>query len=130
MKTAGMNVAHVIKLLGMVNNDMQSIEHRCQELRREAASLEASNRNAARTLEQLSFTISETQKTLDHYESLSKQQRSEMDKLFHQKTQLEEFVEFFKNGNTKYVKIKENIKHEFEDTLANPKNFYGWLLYL
>jgi hypothetical protein len=121
MKTAGMNVAHVIKLLGVVNNDIQSIEHRCQELRREAASLEAGNRNAARTFEQLSCAISETQKTLDHYESLSKQQRSEMDKLFHQKTQLEEFIECFKNSNTEYVKVKENIKREVEDTLTNSK---------
>jgi hypothetical protein len=120
-KTAGMDVAHVVTLLGMANSDIQSIEHRCKELRRQAASLEAGNRNAARTLEQLSCAISETQKILDHYESLCKQQRSEMNKLLHQKTQLEEFIEVFKNSNAEYVKVKENIKREVGDTLTNSK---------
>lgn len=116
-----MNIAHVIKLLSMANNDLQSIEYRCQELGRETASLEASNRNAARILEQLTYAISETQNTLDHYESLRKQHRSEMDRLFDQKTELEEFVECFKNNNVEYIKAKENIKQEVESNLTNPK---------
>jgi hypothetical protein len=116
-----MNIVHVIKLLSVANNDIQSIEYRCQELRGEAASLKFRNRNAARTLEQLSLTISETQKTLDHYESLCKQQRSEMDRLFYQKTQLEEFVKCFENNNARYLKVKENIKQEIENTLRTPK---------
>jgi chromosome segregation ATPase len=121
MKSAGMNIAHVIRLLSMANNDLQSVEYRCQVLRREVASLEASNRNAARTLEQLTYVISDTQNTLDHYESLRKQQRAELDKLFHQKIQLEEFLECFKSNSTEYAAIKENVKQEVENTLMNPK---------
>jgi hypothetical protein len=121
MKTAGMNIAHVIRLLSMANNDICSIEYQCQELRREAGSSEFRNRDAARTLEELSHVISETQNTLNHYESLCKQQRAEMDKLFHQKTQLEEFIEHFKNSKAEYVKVKENIKRDIEDTLTNSR---------
>ena len=121
VKTAGMNIAHVIRLLSLTNNDIQAIEYRCQELRREAVSLEVCNGNAAKTLEQLSYAISETQNALDHYESQRKQQRFEMDRLFDQKTQLEEFVECFKNNNGEYVKVKENIKQEIENNLTNPK---------
>ena len=44
-----------------------------------------------------------------------------MDRLFDQKTQLEEFVECFKNNNGEYVKVKENIKQEIENNLTNPK---------
>jgi hypothetical protein len=121
MKTAGMNIAHVIRLLSMANNDIRSIEYRYQELRRISAALEFRNRNAARTLEELSHVISKTQNALDHYESLRKQQRSEMEKLFHQKTDLEEFVECFESNNNKYLKIKENIKQAIENSLTNPK---------
>src|SRR5215204_3464870 len=127
MKAAGMNVTQVIRLLSMANNDLQSIEYQCRELRRKSASLEASNRNAARTLEQLTYVISETQTTLDHYESLNKQQRSEMNRLFDQKTQLEEFVECF-DDNVGYVKVKENIKQEVENNLTDPKGLVGLAL--
>src|SRR5215207_421297 len=118
---ASMNVQNVINLLRIANNDISSVEYRCQQLRKEAASLEARNRNAARTLQQLSDMISETQKTLDHYSLLCKQQRSQIDKLYLKKTQLEEFIECFKSNNKYYVKIKEDIKQEVENTLANLK---------
>jgi hypothetical protein len=65
--------------------------------------------------------ILKTRNALDYYESLYKQQRSEMDKLFHQKAQLEEFVKCFESNNTKYLEIKENIKQEIEGSLTNSK---------
>jgi hypothetical protein len=120
-KAAGMTVAHIIRLLRVANKDLPSIEYRCQEFRREAASLETRSQNAARTLEQLNYVILDTQNTLDHYELQRKQQRAELDKIFHQKTQLEEFVECFKSNSTEYAEIKEKVKQEVENTLTNPK---------
>ena len=63
----------------------------------------------------------ETQNTLDHYELQRKQQREELDKIFYQKTQLEEFIEYFKSNSTEYAEIKENVMQEVENTLTNPK---------
>jgi hypothetical protein len=128
MKTAGMNVAHVIRLLRIASNDIPSVEYRHQQLGKEAASLEAHNRNAARTLQQLSKVIFDTQKTLDHYNLSCKQQRSEMDKLYLKKTKLEELVECFKINNEEYVRVRENVKQEVESTIANPKQFLKWAL--
>jgi len=101
-KAAGMNTQNIINLLKIANNDIPSVEYRYQQLTREAASLEARNRNAARILQQLTTVISETQNTLDYSTSLCKQQRSEMDRLYLKKTQLEELVECFKSSNEDY----------------------------
>lgn len=120
-KAACMTVAHIIRLLRVANKDLPSIEYGCQELRMEAASLEARSQNAARTLEQLNYVILETQNTLDHYELQRKLQREELDKIFYQKTQLEEFIEYFKSNSTEYAEIKEIVKQEVENTLTNPK---------
>lgn len=121
MKTTGMNVAHVIRLLRVANNDLQSIEYRCQDLKREAASLEAHNRNAAKTFQQLTDKIVDVQNTFDHYSLLCTQQRSEMERLYHKKAQLEELIEYFRSNNAEYVKIKENVKQKVENNLTNPK---------
>src|SRR5215211_9121314 len=128
MKAAGMYIDSVINLLRVANNDIPSVEHRCQELRKDAASLNAGNRNAARTLRQLTEVISETQDTSDHYSLVCKQQKSEMDRLYLQKTQLEELVEDFKINNEGYRKVIENVKQEVESTIANPKQFLKWAL--
>ena len=46
-----------------------------------------------------------------------------MEKLYLNKTQLEEFVECFKSNNKSYVKIKEDIKQEVKNSIANSKQF-------
>jgi hypothetical protein len=68
-KAVGMNTQHVGKLLGIANSYLPVVEYRYQELKREEASLEAGNRNSARTLQELSDLISTTRNTLEQYES-------------------------------------------------------------
>src|SRR5689334_9047408 len=67
MKAAGLNMEHVIRLLQMANNDLLSIERKCQDLKREEADLTAKNLNAARTFQQLSNDISEISNVSDRY---------------------------------------------------------------
>lgn len=121
MKAADMNVAHVIRLLNMANTDIQSIEYLYQKLRREADSLEARNRNAAITFQQLSDCISDEHKTLDQYRLFCKEQKQEIDKLLITKTRLEEFIEYFQGNNEVYLKIKEVIKQEIKFILTEPR---------
>jgi hypothetical protein len=43
MKAAGLTMEHVIKLLLLANNDLQSIERKYQNLKREEAAVTAKN---------------------------------------------------------------------------------------
>ena len=65
MKATGMTVERVIKLLILVNNDLPSIERKCQDPEREEAALTAKNLDAVSTFQRLSNDISEEYKILN-----------------------------------------------------------------
>ena len=65
-KVARMNTQEVVKLLTIANNDLPSVEYRCEKLKREEASLQAGNQNSARILEELSHLISNSQQYIGH----------------------------------------------------------------
>jgi len=65
MRAAGVSVERVIRLLQMANNDLLSIEQKCQDLKKEAADLITKNFNAAGIFQQLSNDISEEYKILN-----------------------------------------------------------------
>src|SRR6188472_514769 len=66
-KEVGMNAQHVVNLLAIANNDLPSVEYRCERLKREEASLKAGNHNSARTLKELFDLISTKRNTLEQY---------------------------------------------------------------
>ena len=105
----------------MANSDLPAVEYRYQKLKKEEAALLASNRNAARTFQQLSDGISDEYKTLDQYCLFCKEQKQEIDKLLLTKMRLEEFIEYFQGNNEIYIKIKDSIKQKIEYTLADPR---------
>jgi hypothetical protein len=76
MKAAGLTIDHVIKLLKIANNDLQSIQQECQDLKREEAAITAKNLNAAGTFQQLSNDISEEYKILNQYRSSCKEEEA------------------------------------------------------
>ena len=114
MKAAGMTVEHVIKLLLIANNDLRSIERKCQDLKREEAEITAKNLNAARTFQQLSNDISEEYKILNQYRSSCKEERLELAKLRLQKEKLESIVRQFQDNNESFQRIKELVKQTVE----------------
>src|SRR5204863_9205013 len=57
-KVARMDTQEVIKLLTIANNDLPSVEYRYEKLKREEASLKASNHNSAIIFKKLSDEIS------------------------------------------------------------------------
>jgi len=105
----------------VANSDLPAVEYRYQKLKKEEAALLASNRNAARTFQQLSDGISDEYKTLDQYCLFCKEQKQEIDKLLLTKMRLEEFIEYFQGNNEIYIKIKDSIKQKIEYTLADPR---------
>src|SRR5918995_2562556 len=127
-KAAGFNIQQVIRLLNIANNDLPAVENRCQQLRREEASLKFSNQNAAKTLQDLNNQISDEYKTLDQYRLFCKQEKQEIDKILEQKTGLQEYIECFQKNNDVYLKIKETIKLEVKRILTNPRQLLSTAL--
>ena len=122
MKAADLTVEHVIKLLKIANNDLQSIEQKCQDLKREEAAITAKNLNAARTFQQLSNDISEEYKILDKYRSSCKEERLELARLRLQKEKLESLVKQFQNNNEDFRRIKELVNQEVRHSLTNHRH--------
>jgi hypothetical protein len=121
MKAAGMNIAHIVRLLRVANKDLPSVEHKYQELRREEASLRAGNSNAARIFQDLNDSISDEYKILNQYRLIRNQEKQETDKTHLTKLRSEELVESFQDNNEAYLKIKETIKREVSYVLKDPR---------
>lgn len=121
IRSAGFDISHVIELLKVANNDLPTLERRYQRLKGEIASLEAGNRNSARTFQQLSDAITDEYKTLDQYRSFCNKLRQDIDNLLLKKEKIEKFIEYFLCNNDIYLKIKNNVKQEILYTLANPQ---------
>ena len=64
-KVARMGVKQVVNLLEIANNDLQSVEYRCERRKRDLNSLEANNRNSARIFQELTDQIATMRKRLD-----------------------------------------------------------------
>lgn len=58
MRTEGLTVKHVIRLIQMANSDLLSIEQKCHDLKREEAALTAKKLNAVSNFQQLGNNIS------------------------------------------------------------------------
>jgi hypothetical protein len=84
-----MTVEHVIKLLLVANNDLQSIERKCIDLKKEEAAITAKNLDAVRTFQQLGKDISEEYRILNQYRTSYKEECLELAKLRLQKEKLE-----------------------------------------
>jgi hypothetical protein len=118
---AGMNIQDVIGVLVVAKNDLRSIEYRYQELKRQADSLAASNRNAANTFQDLSDQICDMKKTLNQYSLLCKERRLEFEKLGMQMNKLQASMTNIQNNSEECSKIKDTVKGEIENVLTNPK---------
>jgi transposase-like protein len=81
-KVARMDTQEVIKLLTIANNDLPSVEYRYEKLKREEASLKASNHNSAIIFKKLSDEISYLHDILDSYRSSCEEERRQMDELY------------------------------------------------
>jgi hypothetical protein len=121
-KEAKMIVPQVVKLLKLANNDIQSINRKCQDLKLEESSLNARNLDAARTFHQLSNDISEESKILNQYRSSCKEERLELAKLRLQKEKLESVVRQFHDNNETLQRIKELVKQIIEQRLMNHRH--------
>ena len=122
MKSAGLTVEHVIKLLLIANNDILSIERKCRDLKRDEADLTAKNLNAVGIFQRLSNDISEESKILNQYRSSCKEELLELGKLRLQKEKLESLVRQFNDNNESLQRIKKLVKQIIEQRLMNHRH--------
>ncbi len=121
-KAAKMNVPQVVNLLKMANNDIQLIERKCQDLKREEASLTSRSLEASRTFQQLTGDISEKHEILNQYRSSCKEERLELAKFRLQREKLESVVRHFHDNNESLQRIKELVKQIIEQRLINHRH--------
>ena len=107
IKSAGLTVEHVIKLLLLANNDLQSIEQKYKDLKREEATLTAKNLNAVGTFQRLSNDISEEYRLLNQYRTTREEEHLELDKLRIQKVIHNECI---KNDQSRIFNNKSQLK--------------------
>ncbi len=120
-KVARMSTQDVVKLLTIANNDLPSVEYRCEKLKREEASLQAGNQNSARILEELSHLISTTQNTLEQYESDCKKRGLEIKNQNKEYTALQKLVNAFQNNNEEFIKIINFVGEKVLNVIPNVK---------
>ena len=122
MKNAMLTIPNVIKLLTAANNDIQSIERICEDLKREEASLRANNLNASKNFQQLGNDITEEHRILDHYRDLRIEEHLGLTKLRIENVRLQTVVKQFRNNNEDYLKISEIVKQTVQDMITNPRD--------
>ena len=88
MKTEGLNPQQVSRILKTV----LTLEHENRDLECEQARLEVSNKQAAKTFQQLTDLIQKDRKTSEVNYSVINQQKREIENLYIQKTRLENTV--------------------------------------
>jgi transposase-like protein len=120
-KMARMDTQEVIRLLTIANNDLSSVECRCEKLKREANSLEGSINNSTMIAQELSDQISELSNTRDSYRSSCEGERRQMVELHQKMIRLEALVDNFQNNSEEYIKITRAVEYKVLGVLSNGK---------
>jgi chromosome segregation ATPase len=120
-KTADMNAQEVIRLLTIANDDLPSVEYRCEMLKREVNSLEGSIKNSTMIVQELSDQISYSHDILDSNRSSCQEEKRQIHELHHKKMKLESLVNDFQNDNEEYVKFTKTVEEKIIGTLSNAK---------
>jgi hypothetical protein len=127
-KVARMDTQQVVRLLTIANDDLPSVEYRCEKLKREEASLKAGNHNSAMILEELSNQISELSNTRDSCRLSCEDEKRQMAELHQKKMKLEALVNDFQDSNEEYVKVIKAVGEEVLGVLSNAKMFLRYAL--
>src|SRR5215216_3269104 len=120
-KAKGMSVKQVVNLLQIANNDLPTVEKQFKRLGNEINMLQFQKRIDERSLYQLNNQIASTTKLLNSFSISCIRERREIEKLYNEKTRIENLVTHFKNNNKKYLKIKQEAEENVKSVLRNGK---------
>jgi hypothetical protein len=111
----------VVRLLTIANNDLPSVEYRCEKLKREEASLKDGNQNSARTFQELSDQISDLRNRSDSCRLSFEEEKRQMADLHQKKVKLEGLMNDFQDNNEEYLKVIKSVGEEVLGGLSNVK---------
>jgi hypothetical protein len=120
-KVARMDTQSVIRLLEIANNDLPTVEYRCERRKRELGDVEAEKQSSARISQELTDQIATMRKTRD---SARLDCEKEMERLRHlqqQRMKQEALVKHFENSNEVYIKIRKTVEEKVISILSNSK---------
>jgi DNA repair exonuclease SbcCD ATPase subunit len=120
-KVARMDVQNVINLLEIANNDLPSVEHKCERLKRELDDIEAEKRNSIRIFQQLNDQIISMCERLESIIQDCEKQMSRLQGLQQQTMKLKAIVRQFENNNEEYVKIRKAVEEKIVSILSDAK---------
>ena len=127
-KAARMSTQDVVNLLTVANNELPSVEYRCEKLKREANSLEGSINNSTMIAQELSDQISELSNTRDSYRSSCEEERRQMGELYEKMIRLEALVDDFQNNSEEYIKITRAVGDKVFGVLSDRKALLRYAL--
>jgi hypothetical protein len=117
MKTEGLTPQQVSRILKTTT----TLEHNNRNLEHEQARLEVSNKEAAKTFQQLTDFIQKDHRTLEENDSVIIRQRREIENLTIEKARLENSIDSIPLNNETYIDIKRIVKQEIETVISNPR---------
>ena len=121
MKSAGIGIPYVLKLLRVANEDLPALEKRCEDLRTEINSLEEQVQNSRAILRELNNQITEQSNTAEHYRASCRQEQLKLQGLRQERTKAEAIVKNFQDTNEQHIKIRKIVEENVHDTLSRSK---------
>jgi hypothetical protein len=97
------------------------VEQRCEDLKREVASLEGDKRNSVMILQELSDQISDLRNTSDSCRLSCEEEKRQMAELHRKKVKLEAFVNDFQDSNEEYFKVIKSVIDKVLGVLSDKK---------
>jgi hypothetical protein len=121
IKTAGMGISHIIKLLQVANNDLPRLENEYESLREGVNSLEGQYRNSDRKLVELNNQVTEASNYVEHFRTSCRQEEMRLEDLRQKRMNVEALVRQFENNNSEYVKIRKTAEEKVRTVLSDGK---------
>jgi hypothetical protein len=118
-----MGVSQVINLLNIANNQLPSVQLRCEQLQGHNNQLESILRTKSKEVQNLNSQITDTNKFLDITTSECRLKTSMLQMLREQAAKMGAFVNNYKNNDQEYTKLKKSIEDIIRDTLSEKKRF-------
>ena len=120
-KAKGMSVKKVVDILAIANDDLPAIEERIKRLRNDVSMLQFRKHTLEGNMYQLKNQVASTTKLLNSFRMSCKRERRDIEKLYNEKTRIENLVTHFKNNNEEYLKIKHAAYEEVKSVLIDGK---------
>lgn len=129
MKAARIGIAEVTNLIKIANNDLPSVEHKYQRLKRLVNLLESRRLNVYRTFDQLQDQIVDSKRMLRSLRAVNQEQEDNINHLKYERIRIKRLVRKLKNEDEEYLKIKKTVQDEVSSVLLDGKTLLRLAFY-